>query len=525
MPIDASIIGKLQTPQIDPLGTISKAQGLAGQMLQNRMLSQEVQGKEALGRAVTANTNSDTGDTDWNKAAGALSQDPQGAWKLPEFAGQILDRKAKEIANATAKANLTQAQLETSQKKFAALGDWAGTMAAAGSKDQQALTPQAILSSAKSNLIDTGMINPADPQERDQLLSIMSQFGNDPAKNAELLKHVFLQSHTTAEGVGLALGNTSMVDVGSRLQPMRTPGLTGVPEQVGAPIEKTLSPSESAALVDVVDPASGTHYKVPRAALGGLPGQPSAAPAAGTGTGRYPGAAGTGAPAGAVAAASLPPGKAEALSVSAQQSAGTWQRDLAEAGGYAQRVQGLDKAYENLQKATTGPGAGKVQGWAGVLNTFGVKTPTDVNSYAEAQKYLQDYANRRGAELGMGTDAGRALVNAANPGVQTPKQAALQVVTVIKGLEKMQAAQVAAAQAENVSPDQYASWRAKWNRSVDPGAFVPPKLDGQKGEGGPLTKEQWETKRKQMGERWAAYKRGIDAGLAAGVLTPSELRK
>lgn len=519
MPIDASIIGKLQVPQVDPLGTLSKAQGLAGQMLQNRMVSQEVQGKEALGRAVTANTSAETGDTDWSKAAGALSQDPQGAWKLPEFAGQILDRKAKEIANATAQANLTQAQLATSQKKFEALGDWAGTIAAAGSKDPSALAPQAILSSAKSNLIDTGMINPSDPQERQQFLAIISQFGNDPAKNEELLKHVFLQSHTTAEGVGLALGNTSLVDVGARLQPMRTPGLTGVPEKAGTPIEKTLSPSESAALVDVVDPTSGTHYKVPRSALGGLPdGSPApGAPAAPTGkNGRYPSAASSPAAVpGAVAAASLPPGKEAALTASATQSAGTYQHDLAEAGGYAQRVQGLDKAYENLQKATTGPGAAKLQTLGAVLNTFGIKAPTNVDSYAEAQKYLQDYANRRGAELGMGTDAGRALVNAANPGVQTPKGAALAVVTVIKGLERMQAAQVAAAQAEKVSPDEYAGWRAKWNRSVDPAAFAPPKL----------TKEGWEAKRKEMGPKWAAYAKGLDAGLAAGVLTPEDLRK
>ncbi len=204
-------------------------------------------------------------------------------------------------------------------------------------------------------------------------------------------------------------------------------------------------------------------------------------------------------------------GAAEAAGV---QSAGVWQKDLAEAGGYAQRMQGLEKAEANMDAALTGRGGRPIQKLGAVLNTFGIKMPVDVNSYAQAEKYLQDYANRRGADLGIGTDAGRALVNAANPSVDTPKEAAAAVLKVYKGLERMQAAQVAAAQAEKVPPEKYNEWRATWNRSVDPAAFAPPKL----------TKAEWEAKRKSMGDKWDAYAKGLQAALNAKVITPSDIR-
>lgn len=513
--IDASIISGFKPPQTNPLETIGKIQGVATGILNNRMLNQEIQGKEAVGRAVTSNTDTETGQTDWDKAAASLNLDPQGAWKANEFGQQILERKAKEIANETAKAGLTQAQLATSQKKFEAVGNWAAAIAAAGAKDPAALTLESILGSAKGALIDTHMINPQDPKERDMLLSVMSEFGPDPKKNAEFLKRLFLQSHATSEGVAMVLGTPSTLDTGSAVQTRQVAPLTGEVATL-ATTPKGLSPGESAALVEVTDPVTLEKKLVPRGSMGD---QAGAAPATGTqGNGRYPGAQTLNTTPGAVAIRAPAPGVAEARTTSAQESAKTFQKDVSEAGGYAQRAQGLNLAYDNLVKAETGPGAKKLQDFRAVFNTFGVNTPgskAKVESYAEAQKYLQDYANRRGSELGIGTDAGRALVNAANPGVQTPKGAALQVVNVIKGLERMQAAQVAAAQTEGVQPDQYASWRAKWNRSVDPAAFAPPKLD----------KAGWEAKRKAMGDKWPSYAKGLNAALAAGVLTAADLRK
>lgn len=522
--IDASIIAGIKPPQTNPLDTVAKVAAVRQGLLNNRLLSQDIGGREAMGRAVKANTNPETGDTDWDKAAAALSQDAQGAFKLPEFAASILDRKAKEISNEVSRQQLTQEQLKTSQATFKAAGDWMGAALAAGSKDPSLLTPQALAQSAKANLIDTGIIDPTNEKARDQLVSMVAEFGPDPKKNAALLKQFFLQSHATSEGIGMVLGSPQNVDTGPNIVTRQTSPLTGETATV-ATLPKALSPSESAALVEVVDPVSGARYKVPRGSLSDQRGAPPAAAPGGGKNGRYPGAAPAAStpaapagPAGAVAQSSLAPGQAEARTASATQSATNWQKDLAEAGGYAQRIQGLDKAYENLVKADTGPGTKRIQDFRAVFGSFSALPKAGqekVNSYAEAQKYLQDYANRRGAELGIGTDAGRTLVNAANPGVQTPKGAALQVVTVIKGLERMQAAQVAAAQAEGVQPDQYAAWKAKWNRSVDPAAFVPQKL----------TKEGWEAKKKELGDRWPAYKKGLDAALAAGVLTAADLRK
>lgn len=266
--IDASIIGKLDIPKVDPLATVGKLQGLQQGMLQNRLLGQEIGGKEALGRAVTANTDAASGETDWDKAAGALSQDPQGAFKLPEFAAQVLDRKAKEIANATAKSGLTRAQLETSEKKYKAVGDWAASVAAAGSKDPNALTSQAIVGSAKAGLIDSGFINVQDPAERDQLLSVMSQFGNDPKANAEILKRVFLQSHATSEGVAMALGSPAQVDTGQQILTKQTAPLTGE-TTLNSVVDKVRSPSETAALVQKWNPVTKAYDTVDSGSLMG----------------------------------------------------------------------------------------------------------------------------------------------------------------------------------------------------------------------------------------------------------------
>ena len=520
--IDASIITRAKPPEFDPLSTVQKATALGRGVLENRLLGQQIGGKEALGRAVTGATDKETGETDFDKAATALALDPQGAFALPEFSAQVLDREAKKIANQVAQQGLDQKQLETSQKTYGAVGDWATAIAAAGAQDAAALKSTSIFQSAKAALVDTGLINPQNKAQADQLLGVMAQFGDDPKQNLELLKKIVLQARATTDGINLVMGPVSTVDTGAEIQTRRVSPLTNEVTQVGDPIAKELPPTTLAELVEVTGPG-GVKYKVPRGALGGLPGDAGASGApGGARTGRYPGAGGAGsslpadAPAGAVAATSLAPGVSEALTASATKSADAWQKALAQAGGYAERIQGLDKAYENLEKASTGKGTQKLQTYGTVLNSFFPgKAPTNVDAYAQAEKYLTDYAVRRGSDLGMGTDSARAMVAAANPGVQTPKGAAKAVVTVMKGLERMDATQVAIAQKEGITPDKFADWKAKWSRSVDPTAFIPPKL----------TKEGWEAKKKAMGDKWPAYSRGLNAALAAGILKPSDVRK
>lgn len=486
MPIEGS---NLQIPSIygpliqNPTGPAQSIQELQRKALENRQLGQQVRGRETIGRIIGQFTTPD-GQTDWDKVSAEAAKDPAAAYLLPEIQKAALERKQAGL-------NLDKTQLELSAARWKLAGDTTGALLAS----KEPLTRDVIVKNLRDNLVSSGLFNNRESQQ--QLAGIVEQLSDDDAANRKVLKNVFLQSGMNQERIGMALGQWGDTDLGGQVVGKRTSPLTSETE-LGAVLPKSLSPAQLAGVVTYIDPETRKEVKTTLGALLGkpvAPGSPLESPGG--------------------IASSLAPGEREAATASATASAGVWQKDLAEAGGYAQRIQGLDKASAALEKSLTGPGGAKVQNFAAVLNTFGIKVPTDVDSYAEAQKYLQDYANRRGAELGMGTDSARALVNAANPGVQTPKGAALAVVSVIKGLERMQASQVAAAQAEKVPPERYNEWRANWNRSVDPAAFAPPRL----------TKEGWEAKKRQMGDKWAAYAKGLQAALQADVLKPSDLRR
>lgn len=511
--IDASIIGRLEQPKFDPLGTVGKLQGIQQGLLNNRLLGMNIDQTQAQREAARLSVGPD-GLQDVDKYTGLLAE--KGA--SPEALAGAQQQRLAQIQAATAKLQQQREELGLSKDE----GKVIGASLLPGIRDGLQIDPKTkqpvgLTKEQAAGLVEQGL-TASGGHVRPELIARARAFLNDltddPVENLRKVSGLSVMVDPTPERVAAIYGANTIQDAGDRLVALQTPGLTGAPTVTGA-IQKDLSPSQLAGTITYTDEATGKQMTTTLGALLGRPvgGAPSKTEGGGEKTGRYPSGNKLEAPGGL--ATSLAPGEKEARTASATQSATAYQRDVQEAGGYAQRIQGLNKAYAALEKATTGPGTGRLQNFGAVLNSFGIKAPTNVDSYAEANKYLQDYANRRGADLGLGTDAARALVNAANPGVQTPKGAAESVLKVLQGLERMQASQVAAAQAEGIPPDKYADWRAKWNRSVDPSAFVPEKL----------TKEGWEAKRKSMGERWPAYKRGLDAALAAGVLTASDLRK
>jgi hypothetical protein len=155
-----------------------------------------------------------------------------------------------------------------------------------------------------------------------------------------------------------------------------------------------------------------------------------------------------------------------------------------------------------------------------VLNTLGVPLSASEKAKAinfdEAKKYLTDYANRRGAALGMGTDAGREMIHAANPSVDINQPAALDILKVIKGLERMQNAQVALAGQEGVGADKYSTWRANWNRTIDPAGFMADQI--------PATVRAKEYDAMGSAQQHK-YLNAVKAAIAAGYFTADDLRK
>lgn len=508
---DMGVASLINVPQVDALGLVSKAQGIQQGKLQiqagelnNKLLGMNVAQTEAQ-RAAAQRALDPNGDFDVNKYAGGLA----AGGASPEAILQAQQTRQAQLQAHISSLGLTAAQQAQSEREMGYGAMLGQSVLANGKADPKYLSKKSIGTALDSMLLKTGLLR--SPEARQHAMDFLETLTENPQENAKIVQ-AWVNSSTD---IIKALGAVRDVNLGNRVAQVRTNPATGETEEIGG-LKPGLSAAEAAQLVDVKDEATGKVYKVPRGALSD---QAGAQPGPSGGSGRYPGgrsAVDPNAPPGAVSLSQIAPEAQAARNTSAQQSALVYQKDTAEAGGYSQRLQGLNKAYENLEGATTGKGTAKLQTYGAVLNSFFPgKAPTDVDKYAEAEKYLTDYAVRRGGELGMGTDAARAMVSAANPGVQTPKGAAIAVLNVMKGLERMQAAQVAAADAAGIQADQYTAWRAKWNRSVDPAAFAAPKLD----------KAGWEAKRKELGDKWPAYKKGLDAALAAGVLTAADLRK
>lgn len=494
---ELGIAAEVKPPSFDPLKTLAEVTSLKRGLLENKVLGQSVGGKIALGRAITSATDPNTGETDFEKAAGLLAKDPEGSFALPEFSAQVLDRRLKEM-------NITQEQVTTTKAKLGPASDLA--LSLISNEKQMPLTAQNVASAIKSNLFDTGILNPQDPHDIKMASGIVGQLatGEDPsalAHNKVVLGRLYTQLHATTEGLNALHGAPQIVDTGSNLLPTRVSPATGE-VATGPAIQKGLSPGEAVAPDYETIDDKGVRHMVTKgqAAAAGL-GNVGATPPSGIPV--SPGA-----------------GKIEAVTGQAQASQQAYTQDVNDAGGFSQRMLGLSNAEKALAGAQTGKGGQALQDWRSLLNTIGVPL-SDADkgkavSFDLARKYLTDYANRRGAALGMGTDAAREMIHAANPSVDINKAAAQDILKVIRGLERMQNAQVAVAQANHVSSDQYANWRSSWNRSVDPQGFMADQL--------PAKERRTVYDAMSPGEK-KRYASAVQAAVQAGYFTLDDLRK
>lgn len=486
---DFSVAATVNPPKVtDPLELIGKVNQAQQGLLNNKLLGQQVKGKIALGHAITDATDPNTGRTDWDKAAGGLAQDPDGAFQLPEFSAQAQARRLADMG-------LQTADLERASKKLGAVADWGLSMLAGG--DPAALTKDAIVKSAKGALIDTGLLDLQNPQDAQQIGSFIGQLSDDPVKNKSAFMRLYAQTHPTVEGINLLLGTPTQVDMGPGVATVRTPTIGG-PQTVAGVVDKGLSPGEAVAPNYSYTDDKGVPHIVTKGAT------------AAAGTGGRPEGIVTGPAAGAI----------EAQTRQAADSQTQFAADTNDAGGFSQRMLGLTNAEKALSAAQTGKGGQALQDWRNLLGTLGVPLSEADKSKAlnfdEAKKYLTDYANRRGAALGIGTDAGREMVHAANPNVDINKAAAQDILKVIRGMERMQNAQVAAATAAGVSPANYSTWRANWNRNIDPRGFMADQI--------PATTRAKDFDKMTKPDQ-ARYARAVQAAVDAGYFSLGDLRK
>lgn len=488
---DFTIASQVNVPKVDPLALIGSLQGIQTQQLQNKVLGANLAGKTDVAKAVSGATDPQTGKVDWVKASSML---PAGSYGAPDLAERSLANQQGQQALTTAgiqqhiaEQGYTQDQLKTAAIENANAVQIGQSIL--GSKDTSVQNVTTMLDAAAPTLFKS-------PESQQQLQAFKAQLSpNDPAANAALLQK-FIQVHGT---VADALGKVSTVPTGGATAFTRTNPVTGAPTVTGE-IDNTMSPGEAVSPNRQYVDANGVTHTV-------LKGQDAAAMAQGGGQN----------PQGF--AATPPAGTVEAQVAAKGNSATQYNADVNDAGGFAQRMQGLTNAEKALKGAQSGKGGQALQDWRATLNTLGVPLSAEDQAKAvnfdEAKKYLTDYANRRGAALGMGTDAGREMIHAANPSVDINKPAALDILKVIKGLERMQNAQVAASSSQGVQPGDYAAWRAGWNRSVDPAGFMADQIPAA---------QRVKTFDAMKPAAQAKYVNAVKSAIAAGYFTAADLR-
>lgn len=484
------IASRLVAPKIDPLAIAGQAQQVQQGALQNRLLNQQIGGKEALGRAITANTGPN-GETNWQGGLADLAKDPQGAFAVPELAANVQQRDLMVANIAKARTQAGDAAIDNFGKKLELGANGVIGLLSRGETTKDAATTMV------KGLISTGLFN--DEHSQKELVGFYQSLGDDPAQNKQLMEAFVMRAKPTLEAIAMTKGNPTQIDSGPQIDIVRTPLLGGKPESVGH-VTKGLTPSEEIAPNLNVTDDTGTPGVITKGAT-----------AAAQASGQAPAVIKTGPAAGTV----------EAQQATAKASADQFTADTNDAGGFTQRMQGLNNAEKAIAKATTGKGGQSIQDWGALVNTLapGLLNDTQkegLKNFDEARKYLTDYANRRGAALGMGTDAGREMIHAANPSVDINKAAAQDIIKVIKGLERMQNAQVAAANAAHVPAAKYSSWRADWNRSVDPAGFMADQIPAA---------QRAKLLDKMTDTQVNRYLKGVQAGIDAGYFTKEDLRK
>lgn len=450
---DNTIALQAKAPVIDPLATITSLNQAQQGLLQNRLLGQQIQGKEALGRSITGAYDPATGKVDFDKALGTLAQDPQGAFAAPEFSAQV-------IARHLAETQATGAKLELGLKQAKAITDTTAPLLA----EKAPLTRDVVIRTMQDRLLKSGLFN--DPDSVKLFETFVQTLPDDDQGIRSLLQRAGESANMTTEGINLYRGTPTNVDVGGHIVNQRVSPLTGE-MQINGAIDKTFAP----ALVDVYNPVTRTMEKRTAADVAAASGGGGAPATGGAPNGRYPGAGG-----GAPFAAGPAMGEAEATAKTAGASGEGLAALRARTGEAGARLFQLDEALKAIESAPTGKGSSKIQDWRSILDTIGVPIGPEEEgkmiAFDKARKYMLADLAQRGSALGLNTDQARATLGGASPSVEISKMAAQDLLKVAKGLTRMELAQEAAFAASGIPESGFARWASEWNRSVDPRAFM-----------------------------------------------------
>ncbi len=511
--------GQNVKPPPNLLEMAGQQQTLMGNALQQQVVGQGLASQQAIGRAYQAATDPITGQVDQNKFRALVAGDPAAALGAQAAGGTSLGQQqdaykvgAADLSQSVSRAGVFGSALAPllAQGDSVAPEDVYSTVArlhAAGVPVDGAVAQ-----------IATTMPHTAGPALHQWILGVTGA-GMEPG--TFLPKPGFVPTGGAQTGVDTnpitnpGVTSTSLpmtMTPGEQATPVPGPvlpgggrtsiplgqyaaghGMSGLIPGTGRVPSALIGPGGAPAAAPGTDPNMPPGQRSPGFPPQGTPDAapvraPTAAPAA-----SMPAPDGGGPGYGAPTQTSLGPGQEAGLTAAGNASAGQWsdlQRQVggsSAGGGSAGRIYTLQKSLNLLQQLGpqgTGPGAAGAQSIIRYAQSMpiigglvsGITNPQDISNYDEANKYLTAYAAARAGAHGGTTDSQLATTLSSNASLHISGLAAQDVVKANLGLERMDQAQAQAFAQTGQTPDQFSTFSAQWNRSMDPRAFIADQL-------------------------------------------------
>lgn len=488
MPIDPSIIGNLKPPTFDPLSMVGEFARTQGSLLNNKLIGQQVAGNQALGNIYAGATDPNTGVLDPRLAGqGIAGLTGDAASIAPQGTADIQAQRQAQIAQATAQAGLTTADLAAHAATYGKIVDMAGGLLGltkpgppdpiTGKPTQTPvqLTAPMVAQTMTDNLVPIIGHNPTAMGQLTNFLTSLPQTDNPAADDSAIRQKigaVYQGFGETQDAVNAHIatlkGAPAAVNLGGTTGIFQTSPLTGQTNQ-DTTLTNTLSPEAEAAPRQVVNPTTG---------------QPGTAPTSSVVT--PTGQARSNVPGLQIANGITPtgqiPGLGEAQTAVGQQSGVQYAGDLATSTATQNNIVILKKLSGLLEapEGKTGPSTQTVNTMrnfllanAPALLPQGI-TEAQIQSADQDQikKYMVQSAAAAASQYGAGTNEKLAVAASGNPNPDMSNLANQDVTRMNLALARAQQGRLAAFQATGLPPAQYSTWASNWNRQVDPRAFM-----------------------------------------------------
>lgn len=320
------------------------------------------------------------------------------------------------------------------------------------------------IASQGQRLVDLGLIAPE--QLATELKAIPPGATGDQLR--QMMGNYALRALDAGQRFSAQYGTPQMVDTGNALVPSTVSPMTGI-HPIGAPIQKTLSPSELAtpATIGTTEqgqPITGTTGQLlEKAGVNPLTALPE--PRQPTGNALVPPGPGvvTSLPAGDVAAMEQTGSAAGAALAAAREKESTFQQDIVP-------LRKSIAALEALGPTGTGPGTEQINEIKSFLQSMGVPGADieGIKNFDEARKYLTQYAQSVGD---TGTNDKLAAAFAGNPSVGISNSAAVDVAKTALALRRLQNAQLMAFEGAGLKDSQFTQFASQFNATQDPRAY------------------------------------------------------